>query len=209
MGRYYYDLPPSLGDAKQNEVIKKMNEGNVEARDELITGNLRLAMYCANKFDNVSEIISLDDRFSVAIVGLIKAVDTFDLKKNIKFATYASKCIENELLMALRTARKYTKHETSLEQPLSVDIDGNQLTLIDVLCHSDDESLLDVIIFETDRKRFWEVIGSLGAREKFLLEQTIKEGKTQKEIAGMLNLSQSYISRLVRIALDKLRMKVG
>ena len=189
-------LPPPLTRDEELELSVKLEQGDAEAKNLLIEHNLRLVVYIAKKFDNTN--VPIEDLISIGAIGLIKAVNTFRSDRNIKLATYASRCIENEILMHLRKTCRL-KLEVSLDEPLNVDGDGNELLLSDVLGSEGDEvdrRLED----EADRKLLHAALKRLGAREKRIVELRfgLNGGGeyTQKQVADMLGISQSYISRL-------------
>ena len=190
-------LPPPLPEEEEMEYIKKLsNDDNLEARQVLIERNLRLVVYIAKKFENTG--IGIEDLISIGTIGLAKAVNTFNSDKNIKLATYASRCIENEILMFLRKSNKI-KGEISIDEPLNQDGDGNELLLSDIL-GTDEDITSRHIEDEVDKKLLKESIVKLSPREKYIMELWFgfnnDEEKTQKEVADMLGISQSYISRL-------------
>ena len=194
-------LPPPLMDEQENEMIRELGtEGEDEAKAVLIEHNLRLVVYIAKKFDNTG--IGVEDLISIGTIGLIKSINTYNPEKNIKLATYASRCIENEILMYLRRNNK-TKLEVSIDEPLNVDWDGNELLLSDIL-GTDEDIIYRDIENEVERKVLKSAIGKLSERERtiinlrFGLDKEDGEEMTQKEVAGLLGISQSYISRLGR-----------
>ncbi len=191
-------LPPPLMDEQENEMIRELGtEGEDEAKAVLIEHNLRLVVYIAKKFDNTG--IGVEDLISIGTIGLIKSINTYNPEKNIKLATYASRCIENEILMYLRRNNK-TKLEVSIDEPLNVDWDGNELLLSDIL-GTDEDIIYRDIENEVERKVLKSAIGKLSERERtiinlrFGLDKEDGEEMTQKEAAGLLGISQSYISR--------------
>ena len=202
---YVTSLPNPLGQEEEAEAIEKMSNGDEEAKNKLIEHNLRLVVYIAKRFDNTG--IDIEELISVGTLGLIKAVKSYNLEKKIKLATYASRCIENEILMYLRKMVRI-KSEVSLEEPLNVDKEGNKLVLSDVLGTDSDMIYKDVEArIENDILR--ELYNKLDARDKEIVGLRYglygMEEKTQKEIADMMNISQSYISRLEKRILTKLR----
>lgn len=201
-------LPPPLSKEKEAELMELISQGDEKAREKLITHNLRLAVYIAKKFENTG--VCLDDLISIGTMGLIKAVNTFCPEKNIKLATYASRCIENEILMYLRKAGN-RKTELSLDEPLNVDHDGNELLLSDVL--TDHESTIGSSIeYEEEKSLLRSVIDALNSREKMIINMRFGidggEEHTQKEVADLLGISQSYISRLEKRILAKIKREM-
>lgn len=199
-GVYYISgseaLPPPLTKKEEAKMMLELSSGNESVRTKLIEHNLRLVVYIARKFENTG--INIEDLISIGTIGLIKAVNTFDVTKKIKLATYASRCIENEILMFLRKHGKI-KTEVSLDEPLNTDWDGNELVLSDVL-GTDDDVVCQNIEKEVDRQILQTVINKLSGRDQniLLMRYGLNNGeeKTQKEVADLLGISQSYISRL-------------
>jgi len=201
-------LPPPLPAEEEQRQLMLLSEQNHDARQCLIEHNLRLVVYIARKFENTG--INIEDLISIGTIGLIKAVNTFDPGKKIKLATYASRCIENEILMYLRRNNK-TRSEISFDEPLNIDWDGNELLLSDIL--GTDGDITYRSIEETMEKRLLLVaMRKLTAREKLIVETRFglggKEEKTQKEVAEMLGISQSYISRLEKRIIKKLQKEI-
>ena len=198
-------LPEPLGEEKEKELLIQYKEGSMKARNELIEHNMRLVVYIAKKFE--SPKASMDDLISIGSMGLIKSVETYQMDKNIKLATYASRCIENEILMFLRKVSKM-KVEVSLDETLNVDSDGNELLLADILSSNDDSFYNDAINNERI-KAMYKAISRLNHREKEIISLRFGffdiEALTQKEVADFLNISQSYISRLEKRIIGKLR----
>ena len=199
-------LPPPLSNEEEILQVSLFREGSIEARNILIEHNLRLVVYVAKRFEN--DIYYLEDLISIGTLGLIKGINTYKTDKNIKLATYASRCIENEILMYLRKKQRQ-KTEVSLDEPLNKDYDGNELLLSDVI--SDEPThLIDEINFEEDKKSLQECLQELKPREKEILEMRFglndNEELTQKEVADFLGISQSYISRLEKKILQKLKI---
>lgn len=198
-------LPPPLSKEQEVKIMEEIKNGNDENRDLLITHNLRLVVYIAKKFE--SKTTSTEDLVSIGTIGLMKAVKTFNLDKNIKLATYASRCIENEILMHLRKVNNM-KSEMSFDEPLSVDWDGNELTLRDVL-GTDPDDVFEPIEYTDEKRLLLKVVDSLPEKEKrlmimrFGLNGTVSH--TQKQLADELGISQSYISRLEKRILDKIK----
>lgn len=201
-------LPPPLSKEKEEKCLIALSAGSREAREELITHNLRLVVYIARKFENTG--VPVEDLISIGTIGLIKAVNTFKIDKNIKLATYASRCIENEILMYLRKTNSL-RSEVSYYEPLNVDWDGNELLLSDVL-GSEPEDVYRDIEYEDERSRLYSVVDSLGDREQTIMRMRfgIGGGKeyTQKEVADILGISQSYISRLEKRIIEKMKKEV-
>ena len=192
-------LPPPLSAKEEYQCIKSLiEEENMEARSKLIEHNLRLVVYIAKKFDNTG--VGVEDLISIGTIGLIKGINTFNPTKNIKLATYASRCIENEILMYLRKNNK-TKLEVSIDEPLNVDWDGNELLLSDIL-GTDEDVISRGIENEVEKRLLYKAIEKLNTREKVIVEMRYGlnnvdgEEMTQKEVADSLGISQSYISRL-------------
>ena len=203
-------LPPPLEAEEEAEALLRLENNDVAVKALLIERNLRLVVYIAKKFDNTG--IGVEDLISIGTIGLIKAINTFNPNKNIKLATYASRCIENEILMYLRRNNK-TRLEVSIDEPLNVDWDGNELLLSDIL-GTDEDIIYRDIEDEVDRKLLRTAMEILTDREKLIIELRFglntKDGeeKTQKEVADMLGISQSYISRLEKKIIKKLRNKL-
>ncbi len=201
-------LPPPLSSEEEAALLGRLSAGDGAVKGVLIERNLRLVVYIARKFDNTG--VHIEDLVSIGTIGLIKAVNTFDPEKKIKLATYASRCIENEILMYLRRNNK-TKAEVSFDEPLNVDWDGNELLLSDVLGTETDLIYKD--LEETvDRKLLELALDRLSLREKRIMELrfglTDGREKTQKEVADLLGISQSYISRLEKRIIRKLRREI-
>ncbi|MDD3340355.1 MAG: RNA polymerase sporulation sigma factor SigE [Lachnospiraceae bacterium] len=204
-------LPAPLDTEREAEAIEGLG-GNrdKEAKDLLIKHNLRLVVYIAKKFDNTG--IGVEDLISIGTIGLIKAINTFNKEKKIKLATYASRCIENEILMYLRRNNK-TKMEVSIDEPLNVDWDGNELLLSDILGTEEDVIYRD-IEHEVERKLLNKAIGKLSKREqtivklRFGINMPDGKEKTQKEVADLLGISQSYISRLEKRIMGRLKKEI-
>ena len=204
-------LPAPLDSREEARLIGLLGtEQEKEAKAALIEHNLRLVVYIAKKFDNTS--VGVEDLISIGTIGLIKAINTFKADKNIKLATYASRCIENEILMYLRRNNK-TKMEVSIDEPLNVDWDGNELLLSDILGTDEDVIYRDI---ETDVERtlLMTAIAGLTGRERMIIELRFGlntaggEEKTQKEVADMLGISQSYISRLEKKIMGRLKKEI-
>lgn len=201
-------LPAPLSTEKENVFLKKLEQGDKDAREELIVHNLRLVVYIAKKFENTG--IPIDDLISIGTMGLIKAVNTFRISKNIKLATYASRCIENEILMYLRKTNSM-KAEVSYYEPLNVDWDGNELLLSDVLGSEPDDVYRDLEA-DDERSRLYKAVNSLNDRERMIMTMRFGIGGTkeytQKEVADKLGISQSYISRLEKRIIEKIKREV-
>ncbi|MDD7194426.1 MAG: RNA polymerase sporulation sigma factor SigE [Clostridiaceae bacterium] len=201
-------LPPPLSAEKELDYLKKLEQGDKDAREELIVHNLRLVVYIAKKFENTG--IPIEDLISIGTLGLIKAVNTFRISKNIKLATYASRCIENEILMYLRKTNSI-KAEVSYYEPLNVDWDGNELLLSDVLGSEPDEIYRDIEA-DDERSRLYRAVNSLGERERKIMTMRFGIGGgreyTQKEVADALGISQSYISRLEKRIIEKIKREI-
>ena len=204
-------LPPPLEADKENAVISDLGtEYEDEAKSILIEHNLRLVVYIAKKFDNTG--VGVEDLISIGTIGLIKSINTFNPQKNIKLATYASRCIENEILMYLRRNNK-TKLEVSIDEPLNVDWDGNELLLSDIL-GTDEDVIYRDIETEVERKLLLKAVDKLSDREKTIINLRFglsdPSGKelNQKEVAEMLGISQSYISRLEKKIMKRLKKEL-
>lgn len=204
-------LPPPLEADKENAVISDLGtEYEDVAKSILIEHNLRLVVYIAKKFDNTG--VGVEDLISIGTIGLIKSINTFNPQKNIKLATYASRCIENEILMYLRRNNK-TKLEVSIDEPLNVDWDGNELLLSDIL-GTDEDVIYRDIETEVERKLLLKAVDKLSDREKTIINLRFglsdPSGKelTQKEVAEMLGISQSYISRLEKKIMKRLKKEL-
>lgn len=198
-------LPPPLSKEEEAVLINKLPNGDETARAMLIERNLRLVVYIARKFENTG--INIEDLISIGTIGLIKAVNTFNPEKKIKLATYASRCIENEILMYLRRNNKI-RSEVSFDEPLNIDWDGNELLLSDVL-GTDEDIITKGLEANVDRNLLSRALTQLSDREKQIMELRFglsgEEEKTQKDVADMLGISQSYISRLEKRIIKRLR----
>ncbi|MCQ2479880.1 MAG: RNA polymerase sporulation sigma factor SigE [Clostridia bacterium] len=201
-------LPPPLTKERENFVFERILEGDDSAREELITHNLRLVVYIARKFENTG--VSTEDLVSIGTIGLIKAVKTFSPARNIKLATYASRCIENEILMYLRKTSTL-KNEVSIDEPLNVDWDGNELLLSDVL-GSDADVVNRDLELEDEKNLLIKTVDSLESRERTIMYMRFGLGGekeyTQKEVADILGISQSYISRLEKRIINRLKKTI-
>lgn len=198
-------LPVALSPEEEQALLERLKNKDESVRTSLIEHNLRLVVYIAKKFDNTGT--ELDDLISVGAIGLIKAVQSFDVEKNIKLATYASRCIENEILMFIRKKTKQN-FEVSLDEPLNYDKDGNELLLSDVL-ESENEGITEELEKNSEKKLLWQAIRRLNNREQHIMElrfglNGVNES-TQKEVADMLGISQSYISRIEKKILSRLK----
>ena len=198
-------LPPPLPPEQERAALDALTRGQPQARDLLITHNLRLVVYIAKKFETPTA--GIEDMISIGTIGLIKAVNTFEPTKNIKLATYASRCIENEILMYLRKNQNRRK-EISIDEPLNIDWDGNELLLSDIL-GTDADTVSTDIEKDAERSMLYQAIGSLESRERSIMELRFglrKGGKehTQKEVADLIGISQSYISRLEKRIIRRL-----
>ena len=204
-------LPAPLeGEEEAKQLEKLINENDESARRMLIEHNLRLVVYIAKKFDNTG--VGVEDLISIGTIGLIKGINTFKTDKNIKLATYASRCIENEILMYLRRNNK-TKLEVSIDEPLNVDWDGNELLLSDIL-GTDEDVISRGLENEVEKSLLKKAIEKLNKREKSIVEMRFglnnKDGQemTQKEVADFLGISQSYISRLEKKIMNRLKKEI-
>lgn len=201
-------LPPPLPKDIESEIMRRISNGEEDAREPLITHNLRLVVYIAKKFESPSA--SVEDLISIGTIGLIKAVNTFRPEKNIKLATYASRCIENEILMYLRKSSQL-KNEISIDEPLNVDWDGNELLLSDVL-GSDADVINADLEQEIECNMLLKAVDTLSDREQEIMQLRFglhgKGVHTQKEVADILGISQSYISRLEKKIIKKLKREL-
>ena len=201
-------FPKPLDKELENELVEQMSKGDNNAKLRLIEHNMRLVAHIVKKYSSTAEA---DDLISAGSIGLIKAVNSFDADKNIKLATYASRCIENEILMFLRKTHNI-KTEVSIDEPLNTDWDGNELLLSDVLGTDSDEISKD-LEDEIDKKLLYEAIEKLSKREKQIIRLRFglnsDTEKTQKEVADMLGISQSYISRLEKRIISRLKKEIA
>ena len=201
-------LPPPLQREEETELIARLEQGDPSARQALIERNLRLVVYLARRFENTG--INIEDLISIGTIGLIKAVNTFRSDKNIKLATYASRCIENEILMHLRKTSN-SRTEISFDEPLNTDWDGKELLLSDVL-GTDSDVVMRTIEQDVDRQMLHTAVSRLGKRERDII--TMRFGLrghkelTQKEVADRLGISQSYISRLEKRIISRLKSDI-
>lgn len=202
-------LPPPLTKEEEEGLVTRLVAGDESVRSILIERNLRLVVYIARKFENTG--VNVEDLVSVGTIGLIKAVNTFDPDKKIKLATYASRCIENEILMYLRRNSK-VKAEISFYEPLNIDWDGNELLLSDIL-GTDNDVVYNLIEDEVDKQLLMIAMKKLNEREKEIIKLrfglTGMGEKTQKEVADMLGISQSYISRLEKRIIKRLKKEIN
>ena len=200
-------LPPPLTVEEEKIVLENItnHDNEQEARQQLIVHNLRLVVYIANKFETTG--VGIEDLISIGTIGLIKAVNTFCPEKNIKLATYASRCIENEILMCIRKTSNM-KNDISIEEPLNVDWDGNELLLSDIL-GTDNDNINKNLEQDVEKNLLLEAVDRLGEREKTIMQMRfgLSDGveRTQKEVADMIGISQSYISRLEKKIIRQLR----
>ena len=204
-------LPPPLSQEEENERISQLaTDMEKDAKQVLIEHNLRLVVYIAKKFDNTG--IGVEDLISIGTIGLIKAINTYNPEKNIKLATYASRCIENEILMYLRRNNK-VRMEVSIDEPLNVDWDGNELLLSDIL-GTDEDIIYKDMENEAEQKMLKKALSKLSDREKLIislrfgLNNREEEAMTQKEVADLLGISQSYISRLEKKIMKRLKKEM-
>lgn len=201
-------LPPPLKEQEEISLISQLAAGDASVKSKLIEHNLRLVVYIAKKFENTG--INIEDLVSIGTIGLIKAVNTFEPKKNIKLATYASRCIENEILMYLRRNLK-NRAEVSLDEPLNIDWDGNELLLSDIL-GTEGDMIYKKVEGEVEKSLLWQAMHKLNPRENTIIKLRfgLTDGteKTQKEVADILGISQSYISRLEKRILKRLQREI-
>ncbi|HHW30435.1 MAG TPA: RNA polymerase sporulation sigma factor SigE [Clostridiaceae bacterium] len=201
-------LPPPLSNEEENYLLAKLEESDLGVKTILIERNLRLVVYIARKFENTG--VGVEDLVSIGTIGLIKAINTFNPSRNIKLATYASRCIENEILMYLRRSNRI-KTEISIDEPLNIDWDGNELLLSDIL-GTENDIVYRNIEDEVDKELLDSAMDKLSNREKKIMELRFGlangEEKTQKEVADMLGISQSYISRLEKRIINRLKKEI-
>lgn len=201
-------LPPPLKPDEEKRVFELMKTEPKFAREKLITHNLRLVVYISKKFESTG--IGVDDLVSIGTIGLIKAVNTFNPEKNIKLATYASRCIENEILMYLRKTSQQ-RNEISIDEPLNIDWDGNELLLSDVI-GTDADEVGSRLESEVEKRLLIEAVDNLGGRERFIMQMRFGllggPEMTQKEVADVIGISQSYISRLEKRILKELKKEL-
>lgn len=198
-------LPPPLSREEEAQVFQRLENDEEDAKQTLIVHNLRLVVYIARKFESTG--IGVEDLISIGTIGLIKAVNTFCPKRNIKLATYASRCIENEILMFLRKSQS-SKNEVSIDEPLNIDWDGNELLLSDVL-GTESDSVNIGIEHDVEKNLLLEAVNRLGERERTIMQLRFGlingNEHTQKEVADMIGISQSYISRLEKKIIKRLK----
>ena len=202
-------LPPPLDAKEEDEALKKLANGDEEVKKILVERNLRLVVYIAKKFENTG--VGIEDLISIGTIGLMKAINTFNTDKNIKLATYASRCIENEILMYFRNKKKYAQ-DVSFTEPIDSDKDGNTLSLIDIM--ADERSVAEDIEDKLRNERLYKVIdGALSEREKEIIYLRYgldgRRSYTQREVAKHLGISRSYVSRIEKKALETLKEKMG
>lgn len=201
-------LPPPLTKEQEEQAFAMLLTDDPKGREKLIVHNLRLVVYIAKKFESTG--ICVDDLVSIGTIGLIKAVNTFSPEKNIKLATYASRCIENEILMFLRKSSQH-RNDISIDEPLNIDWDGNELLLSDIL-GTDEDTVNSSIEDDAEKAVLRETVASLPQRERIIMEMRfgMKTGKemTQKEVADVIGISQSYISRLEKKIIKKLKKEL-
>lgn len=201
-------LPKPLSASEELELIKRLSEGDESAKNTLVERNLRLVVYIAKKFENAG--INIEDLISIGTIGLMKAINSFACDKNIKLATYASRCIENEILMYLRKVSK-SKREVSIDEPLNTDAEGNDLLLSDIL-GSDSDSVFKIVEDSNDKKMLMTELRKLNDREKLIMQLRYgfanQKEMTQKEVADFLGISQSYISRIEKKVIFKLKKEI-
>lgn len=201
-------LPAPISKSEEPDVFRRLEEGDPKAREILITHNLRLVVYIAKKFESTG--INVEDLVSIGTIGLIKAVNTFCPSKNIKLATYASRCIENEILMFLRKSSN-RKTDVSIDEPLNIDWDGNELLLSDIL-GTENDTVYRNIEQEAEHRLLGTVVNELGERERTIIELRFglagRQEHTQKEVADLIGISQSYISRLEKRIIKKLKRDI-
>lgn len=201
-------LPPPLKREEESALLVRLEAGDPAAKDCLIEHNLRLVVYIARRFENTG--VNIEDLISIGTIGLIKAVGTYQTGKNVKIATYASRCIENEILMHLRKINGQ-KCEVSFDEPLNTDWDGNELLLSDIL-GTDGDLVMQPIEADEDRRLLWKAVEKLNERERTII--TLRFGldgrpeQTQKEVADLLGISQSYISRLEKRIIARLKREI-
>lgn len=201
-------LPLPLDSEEEKILVEEFSKGNEVAREKLIEHNLRLVVYISKKFENSG--MELEDLISIGAIGLIKAVQTYKYDKQIKLATYASRCIENEILMQLRKTSKI-RGEVSFDEPLNYDVEGNELLLSDIL-YTESDIVSKNLDQSVEKQLLWESIKKLNSREQEIMILRFglagKEEKTQKEVADMMGISQSYISRIEKKILDRLKKEL-
>lgn len=201
-------LPKALKEAEEKKLVGQLTTNSEYAKQKLIEHNLRLVIYIAKKFDNTD--VEMEDLISIGSIGLIKAINSFNSEKNIKIATYASKCIENEILMYLRKISKQ-KREVSIDDPLNIDSEGNELIITDLIPNEDVSPQIEVEK-QTEIKILWGILNKLDARERDIMLMRFglngNYEKTQKEVADELGISQSYISRLEKKIMNQIKKEI-
>ena len=201
-------LPPPLTRDEEADLIGRLDEGEEAVKSQLIERNLRLVVYIARRFENTG--INIEDLISIGTIGLIKAINTYKPAKNIKLATYASRCIENEILMHLRKTSSL-KSEVSFDEPLNTDWDGNELLLSDIL-GTENDVVMKPIEADVDRQLLFDAMEKLDDRERQIITMRFgldgRQEKTQKEVADLLGISQSYISRLEKRIISRLKKEI-
>lgn len=199
-------FPPPLTSDEEDYYLKQCALGDLEARDVLITRNLRLVSHIMKKYQNLDE--DIEDLISIGTIGLIKAVNSFDPGKKTKFATYACRCIENEVLMLLRNKKKFSK-DSSLYEPIGTDREGNEIHLYDLIESEEDDAYSQVLLSQNIALLYKKLRSELSLREQYVLIMRYglfnQKPKTQNEIASHLNISRSYVSRIEKSAIEKLR----
>ena len=203
-------FPQPLTPEEEKYYLEQLGKGSEEAKDILIERNLRLVAHIVKKYSNLNK--DMDDLISTGTIGLIKGITSFDTSKGTKLATYAARCIENEILMSIRSSKK-EKNETSIDSPIGIDKEGNEISLLDVL-FTESESIFDQVDFGIEIKKLYEKIGRvLKPREKLILRMRYgldnTEEKTQREIAEQMGISRSYVSRIEKKALKKLYQELS
>ena len=202
-------LPPPLRGAEEQEMLHRLSQGDQEAKQQLIEHNLRLVVYIAKRFENTG--VNLEDLISIGTIGLIKGVSTFCTDKNIKLATYASRCIENEILLHIRKISSQ-KSEISLDEPINTDWDGNELLLSDIL-GTEPDTVMRPMEEQEERQQLHQALTLLSPREKNIICWRYglcgHPERTQKEVADILGISQSYISRLEKRIMQRLRREIS
>ena len=198
-------LPPPLSAAEEQDLLQRISEGDEPAKQRLIERNLRLVVYIARRFENTG--INIEDLISIGTIGLIKAIGTFRADRNIKLATYASRCIENEILMHIRKISGQ-KTEVSLDEPINTDWDGNELLLSDIL-GTDNDTVMRPMEEDVEHQLLREALARLPERDRYIVSMRFglagQQEMTQKEVADLMGISQSYISRLEKRIMQRLR----
>lgn len=201
-------LPPPLSREEESELLERLSQGEFQVRQTLIERNLRLVVYIARRFENTG--IHIEDLISIGTIGLIKAINTYRAEKNIKLATYASRCIENEILMVLRK-NSSQRTEVSFDEPLNTDWDGKELLLSDVL-GTENDVVMRPIEADVERKLLNDAVAKLSSREREIIQMRFglhgHKESTQKEVADRLGISQSYISRLEKRIISRLKREI-